>query len=133
MKYTQRDNTLSSLEFTNNEFSNDNAKKDLASVIDPNYFDFPKPISLVDKCIELICKDNDIVLDFFSGSATTAEAVMRFNANNNNAKIRYICIQLPENVAKDSKAYTDGLYNICDIAKERIIPIANVEDSVEVL
>ena len=119
VKYTPRDNTISSLEFTNNEFSNDNAKKDLAAVIDPNYFDFPKPISLINKCIELVCKDGDIILDFFSGSATTAEAAMQFNAKNN-SKIKYICVQLPENVAKDSKAFTDGLNNICDIAKERI-------------
>lgn len=119
VKYTTRDNTISSLAFVDNAYSNDNAKKDLAAIVDPNYFDFPKPISLIEKCIELICEPNDIVIDFFSGSATTAQAVMEHNAKTND-KIQYICVQLPENLKTDSKAYSDGFKTICDIAKERI-------------
>ncbi len=119
VKYTPRDNTISSLEFTNNEYSNDNAKKDLAAVIDPNYFDFPKPISLIEKMIGLVCEKDDLVLDFFSGSATLANSVMKYNATNN-TEIKYICVQLPELVKEDSKAYTDGFKTICDIGKERI-------------
>lgn len=119
IKYTTRNNTMSSLEFINNIYSNDNAKKDLAEVIDPNYFDFPKPISLIKKLMFLICDKNDIVLDFFSGSATTAHAVMEFNFENK-SKIKFICVQLPEKIDEESKVFADGLKNICDIALKRI-------------
>ena len=119
VKYTTRDNTISSLKLTENEFSNDNAKKDLAEIIEPNYFDFPKPVSLIKQFIDLTCDNDDIVLDFFSGSATTAQSVMEYNLEKD-AKIKYICVQLPEKVNEDSKAYIDGYKNICEIGKERI-------------
>lgn len=119
INYVSRDNTISSLEFVNNIYSNDNAKKDLAEVIDPNYFDFPKPISLIKKLIQLICNKQDIVLDFFSGSATTAQAVMEYNLEHK-TNIKYLCVQLPEKIEENSKAYSDGLKNICDIALTRI-------------
>lgn len=119
VNYVSRDNTISSLEFVNNIYSNDNAKKDLAEVIDPNYFDFPKPISLIKKIIQLVCNKEDIVLDFFSGSATTAQAVMEYNLEHK-TNIKYLCVQLPEKIEENSKAYSDGLKNICDIALIRI-------------
>jgi len=119
IKYTTRDNTISSLEFVDNQYSNDNAKKDLASVIDPNYFDFPKPISLIEKCIQLVCKDKDIILDFFSGSGTTAEALLNYNFKNGK-NCNFICVQLPERINEESKAYKDGFVNICQIGQERI-------------
>ena len=64
-------------------------------------------------------KKVDIILDFFSGSATTAHAVMQLNAEDNGNR-KYICVQLPEATAEDSEAYKAGYKNICEIGKERI-------------
>ena len=63
--------------------------------------------------------DNDIVLDFFSGSATTAHAVMEKNSQSGSNN-KYICVQLPEKTEEDSEAYKQGYKNICEIGKERI-------------
>lgn len=84
-----------------------------------SYFDFPKPVDLIKRIIELSVNDHDLVLDFFSGSATTAHSVMDFNSINE-AKIKYIMVQLAENIDVESDAYKDGYKNICEIAKERI-------------
>lgn len=119
IEYTTRDNTISSLEFVDNKYSNDNAKKDLASIIDPNYFDFPKPVSLIKKFIALVCDKEDLVLDFFSGSGTTGQAVLELNAEDGGNR-KFICVQLPEKTDKDSKSYNEGYKNICEIGKERI-------------
>lgn len=83
------------------------------------YFDYPKPIDLIKRCIQLYTDDNSLILDFFSGSATTAHAVMQLNAQTN-GKRKYILVQLPEETDKKSIAYEDGYVNICEIAKERI-------------
>jgi len=84
------------------------------------YFDGPKPIRLIEKILNIAnIKENDIVLDFFSGSATTAHTAMKFNLENN-AQIRFICVQLPELCEEKSEAYKDGYKNICEIGKERI-------------
>jgi len=84
------------------------------------YFDGPKPIRLLDKILSIAnIKENDIVLDFFSGSATTAQAVMEYNIKNNTG-IRFICVQLPELIDEKNEAHKDGYKNICEIGKERI-------------
>ena len=84
------------------------------------YFDGPKPIRLLDKILSIAnIKENDIVLDFFSGSATTAQAVMEYNLKNN-TEIRFVCVQLPELIDEKSEAHKDGYKNICEIGKERI-------------
>lgn len=82
-------------------------------------FDFPKPIDLIEKVLEMGCSDNDIILDFFSGSATTAHAVMQLNAEDGGNR-RFICVQLPEVCDEKSEAYKAGYKNICEIGKERI-------------
>lgn len=84
-------------------------------------FDNPKPVYVAKKIIDSVCRDNDIplVLDFFSGSATTAHAVMQLNAEDG-GKRKFICVQLPEATAEDSEAYKAGYKNICEIGKERI-------------
>ncbi len=83
-------------------------------------FDFAKPVNLVTFCTKIISQnDGDIILDFFSGSATTAHAVMRLNAEDG-GKRKYICVQLPEATSPDSEAYKAGYKNICEIGKERI-------------
>lgn len=82
-------------------------------------FENPKPIELVKVFLEATTKDNDIILDFFSGSATTAHAVMQLNAEDGGNR-QFIMVQLPELCDEKSEAYKSGYKNICDIGKERI-------------
>ena len=84
------------------------------------YFDSPKPLRLLDRILQVANLSGDeIVLDFFSGSATTAHAVMRRNAENASSN-RFIMVQLPEPVDNNSDAYADGFRTLCDIGIERI-------------
>jgi adenine-specific DNA-methyltransferase len=82
-------------------------------------FDFPKPISLLKQIIALSTQDDDIILDFFAGSATTAHAVMELNKEDGGNR-RYILVQMPEICEEKSEAYKAGYKTIADIAKERI-------------
>lgn len=84
-------------------------------------FDNPKSVNDIEELIEYITSidDNDIIIDFFSGSATTAHAVMQLNAKDGGNR-RFICVQLPEACDKKSEAYKAGFKNICEIGKERI-------------
>lgn len=82
-------------------------------------FENPKPIELVKVFLEATAKDNDIILDFFSGSATTAHAVMQLNAEDGGNR-QFIMVQLPELCDEKSEAYKAGYKNICEIGKERI-------------
>ncbi len=81
-------------------------------------FDFPKAVELIKYIISMI-PSIDIVLDFFSGSATTAHAVMQLNAEDGGNR-KYICVQLPEKCDEKSEAYKAGYKTICEIGKERI-------------
>ena len=83
------------------------------------YFDYPKPVRLLKKIIQIGTHDDSIVLDFFSGSATTAHAMIQLNAEDNGHR-KFILVQLPEMTAIDSDAYKAGYKNICEIGKERI-------------
>lgn len=82
-------------------------------------FDFAKPIELLVFLIKIVNDENSLILDFFSGSATTAHAVMRLNAEDG-GKRKFIMVQLPEVCAENSEAYKAGYKNICEIGKERI-------------
>lgn len=82
-------------------------------------FSYPKPVILLKKIINSITNSNDIILDFFSGSATTAEAVMQLNAEDGGNR-KFIMVQLPEQTDEKSQAYKAGYKNICEIGKERI-------------
>ena len=84
-------------------------------------FENPKSVSDIKKLIEYITSadDNDIILDFFSGSATTAHAVMQLNAEDGGNR-KFICVQIPELCGEKSEAYKAGYKNICEIGKERI-------------
>lgn len=83
-------------------------------------FDNPKPVYIAKKLINSLCKQGDeIILDFFSGSATTAHAVMQLNAEDGGHR-KFIMVQLPEKCDEKSEAYKDGYKNICEIGKERI-------------
>ena len=87
---------------------------------DKGYFDGPKPTRLLTRILQIAnAKNNDIILDFFSGSATTAHAVMQLNAEDNGNR-KFICVQLPEPTDDKSEAFKAGYKNICEIGKERI-------------
>ena len=100
---------------------NQEGRQELKKVFDGRgYFDGPKPTRLLNRVLQIAnVKENDIVLDFFSGSATTAHATMIYNMENN-LNIRFICVQLPEQIEENTDAYKDGYKNICEIGKERI-------------
>ena len=101
---------------------NQEAKKELISLMPGigNSFETPKPSRLLRKLLNLVkFSDGDIVLDFFSGSATTAHAVMQLNAEDGGHR-KFIMVQLPEKCDEASEAYKAGYKNICEIGKERI-------------
>ena len=96
------------------------ATKALAGIFDgKKYFDYPKPVDLIKRCISLYSSPDSLILDFFSGSATTAHAVMQLNAEDG-GKRKYICVQLPEETPEGSEARKAGYATIPEIAKERI-------------
>jgi hypothetical protein len=91
----------------------------IALGFDKRIFPKPKPIGTIIRLLNLSTVNNDIILDFFSGSATTAHAVMQLNAEDG-GKRKYIMVQLPELTDEKSEAYKAGYKNICEIGKERI-------------
>jgi adenine-specific DNA-methyltransferase len=96
------------------------AKKNLNKLFNnKSYFEYPKSLKLIKMMIELNTQKNDIILDFFSGSGTTAHATMQLNAEDGGNR-KYIMVQLPESTKEDSEAYKDGYKNLCEIGKERI-------------
>lgn len=101
--------------------TNESAVKELEELRLGKSFDFPKPVSLVKYLINMITKfDKDAtILDFFSGSATTAHAVMQLNAEDGGHR-KFIMVQLPEKTDEKSEAYKAGYKTICEIGKERI-------------
>ena len=96
------------------------ATQKLAKLFDgKKYFDYPKPVSLIERCLQLYSDKDSLILDFFSGSATTAHAVMQLNAEDGGNR-KYIMVQLPELTDEKSEAYKAGYKNICEFGKERI-------------
>lgn len=86
---------------------------------DKRVFPKPKPVGTIKRCLKLSTTNNDIILDFFSGSATTAHAVMQLNAEDRGNR-QFIMVQLPELCDEKSEAFKAGYKNICEIGKERI-------------
>ena len=84
-----------------------------------NYFSYSKPINLISRLISFVNSEDSYILDFFSGSATTAHAVMKLNAEDGGHR-KFIMVQLPEKCDEKSEAYKAGYKNICEIGKERI-------------
>ena len=94
--------------------------KEVTKLLDAGAFDGPKPVRLLTRLLTLAnLKDDSIVLDFFSGSATTAHAVMQMNADKG-SHIKYAMVQLPEMCDEEGAAYKAGFSTICEIGKERI-------------
>lgn len=104
---------MSTIDFISNEYSNDIAKKQLAAYKIPVRFDFPKPVDLIKALLSSYYDKSALVMDFFSGSATTAEAIFRLNEEDEGAR-SFILVQLPEET-QDVKYKT-----ICEIGKERV-------------
>lgn len=100
------------------------ATRDLRNLFDESVFTNPKPIRYLKRILQLGSNQEDIILDFFSGSATTAHAVMQLNAEDASSgsagNRKYIMVQLPETTDEKSEAYKAGYKNICEIGKERI-------------
>lgn len=105
--------------YWDNVATNKEGKKDILSIFGDNAFDTAKPTDLIKKMMRVTVDENSIVLDFFSGSATTAHAVMQLNAEDGGNR-KFIMVQLPEECDEKSEAYKAGYKNICEIGKERI-------------
>lgn len=99
--------------------STKNGTNEIKSLFEKEIFSYPKPTELIKSFINLITSKEDIILDFFSGSATTAHAVMQLNAEDG-GKRKFIMVQVPEKTDEKSEARKAGYKNICEIGKERI-------------
>ena len=99
--------------------NNRSAGLELTNLFEKLIFDYAKPSSLIKILIKLCTTVDDIILDFFSGSATTAHAVMQLNAEDGGHR-KFIMVQIPEICDEESEAYKAGYANICEIGKERI-------------
>lgn len=99
---------------------NKKATMEVKALLGGKIFDFPKPVQLIKRCIQISnAGENDIILDFFSGSGTTAQAVMELNLEERVDR-KFIMVQLPEKLCEDSTAYKKGYKTICDIGRKRI-------------
>lgn len=105
-------NPLNSLFAIDNCYMNQVATTELNDLMGDSVFSYPKPVSFIKKLVKASCKDDDIVLDFFSGSGTTAQAVMELNKENQ-SKLRFIMVQLPEKIENSNNT-------LCDIGEERL-------------
>ena len=99
---------------------NQTATREVKTIFDDKkFFDFPKPVAYIQQFVQVSSNKDSVVLDFFSGSATTAHAVMQLNAEDGGHR-KFIMVQLPEKTDEKSEAYKAGYKNICEIGKERI-------------
>lgn len=98
---------------------NQESEKEQQLIFNAKFFDYSKPIALLHNLIKCNENQKSIILDFFSGSATTAHAVMKLNAEDGGNR-KFIMVQLPEETDEKSEAYKAGYKNICEIGKERI-------------
>ena len=114
-KLTQTAKTL----WNETKFISNKGTKEVADILGQSIFDFPKSVAFVKQIIQIGTEEDSLILDFFSGSATTAHAVMQLNAGDG-GKRKFIMVQLPEETDEKSEARKAGYKNICEIGKERI-------------
>jgi len=121
IKNIERSKPTSTIEFIDNLYSNDNSRKDIAKLFKKKVFEYSKPVNLIKKLTYIGSRKDkeEIVLDFFAGSGTTAHAVMQQNAEDGGNR-KYIMVQLPEKCNDKSPGYKAGYENIAEIAKDRI-------------
>lgn len=100
-------------------FTTKNGTNDILNLFGVNYFEFPKPKDLISSFVNLFVKDDEIVMDFFAGSGTTAHSVFDLNATDGKGR-KFICVQLPEKTTEKDLAYKDGYKTISEITCERI-------------
>lgn len=105
------------------EYSSTQGAKELVKLKMDNFFSYPKPTNLIQYLMQRVTSLNDIILDFFSGSATTAHAVMKLNAEDGGNR-KYILVQLPEEIEESKPAFKAGYKTIDEIGRERIIRAA---------
>lgn len=117
--YTEESITKVKSLFTEKEVNFENATEEHKDLFQSKVFDYPKPVYTIKKLVDCIQNPQAIILDFFSGSATTAHAVMQLNAEDG-GKRKYIMVQLPEETPEGSEARKAGYDTICEIGKERI-------------
>ena len=112
---------MTPINFWDHEFAGntDDANAEIKSLFGSKVFDTPKPTLLLMRMLQIATDTRSVVIDFFSGGATTAHAVMKQNAEDG-GKRKFIMVQLPEVCAPDSEAAKAGYRNICEIGKERI-------------
>ena len=108
-----------STKFPDNIGMSQDGTKEITDLLKSKVFNFPKPSSLIKFLASIHTSSDDYIMDFFSGSATTAHAVMQLNAENGGHR-KFIMVQLPEKTDEKSEAYKAGYKNICEIGKERI-------------
>lgn len=101
------------------EYLNGQGTLDFNNIMETNAFSYPKSIGLLTHLLKIASNEDSVILDFFSGSATTAHAVMQLNAEDGGNR-KFIMVQLPEETDEKSEAYKAGYKNICEIGKERI-------------
>lgn len=101
------------------EMRTENGTREVRALFGSTFFDHPKPLGLLSRCTIIGTESDSVVLDFFSGSATTAHAVMKLNAEDGGHR-KFIMVQLPEVTDEKSEARKAGYTNICEIGKERI-------------
>ena len=101
------------------DLSSDVGRRQLKELFENAYFDYPKSIGFIINTLYMGAEQDSIILDFFSGSATTAHSVMQLNAEDGGNR-KFIMVQLPEETPEDSEAFKAGYKNICEIGKERI-------------
>jgi adenine-specific DNA-methyltransferase len=124
IEYKQRTKSLSSLDFVENKYSNDNSKKDLSALFKENVFDYSKPVSLLKKLAFVSTGSDDIFLDFFSGSRTAGQAITELNEEDGGSR-RFMLVQIPESIDEKSEAYLAGYKKISDITIERNKRVVN--------
>lgn len=119
-KFYLEDRTKAPGNLWNDVEGNKKATRDIRTLFETKkVFDFPKPVGFIKKILQIGCPPSGIVVDFFSGSATTAHAVMQLNAQDGGHR-KFIMVQLPEVCDEKSEAFKAGYPNICEIGKERI-------------
>ncbi len=114
-----RTKPLSTLEFTDNKYSNDSATKVIAELLGKGVFEYTKAPELISSLMKLVAGNDFTILDFFAGSATTAQAVMQLNKDDGGNR-KYIMVQLNEAVKPGSEAENQGFKTIDEISRKRI-------------
>ncbi|MCH5267264.1 MAG: site-specific DNA-methyltransferase [Lachnospiraceae bacterium] len=124
-------NPVHSLFGAENAYMNQAATIELKNIFGSDVFSYPKPVAFIKKLVQYATDEDSIVMDFFAGSATTAQAVIEQNAEDGGRRT-FIMVQTPEEIGKRSGAYRSGFRTLCDIGRERIrLAAENLGDDID--